>query len=134
MTLAIIMCLSSYLFWPLHRFASNFVLMFSGWTSSKFVKIGVLSLFFIELWVILCNFFVQSFFSETTDQKSFIYHGWISFSKLKQFFVTNPSVSWYFYFPSELQIDSVSQTFYISHLKSEIIIWIDFLKTLILVC
>ena len=39
---------------PLHRFASNFVWMFLGWTP-KFVKIGVLPLFFMELWV-LCNF------------------------------------------------------------------------------
>ena len=40
----------------LHGFASNFVWMFLGWTPTKFVKIGVLPLFFIELWVILCNF------------------------------------------------------------------------------
>ena len=36
--------------------ASNFVWMFLGWTSTKFVKTGVLPLFFKELWVILCNF------------------------------------------------------------------------------
>ena len=41
---------------PLHGFASNFVWMFLGWTSTKFVKIGVLPLFFMKLWVILCNF------------------------------------------------------------------------------
>ena len=41
---------------PLHRFASNFVWMFLGWTTTKFVKIGVLPLFFMELWAILCNF------------------------------------------------------------------------------
>ena len=41
---------------PLDGFASNFVWMFLGWTPTKFVKIGVLSLFFMELWVILCNF------------------------------------------------------------------------------
>ena len=41
---------------PLHGFASNFVGMFLGWTPTKFVKIGVLPLFFMELWVILCNF------------------------------------------------------------------------------
>ena len=41
---------------PLHRFASNFVWMFLGWTPTKFVKIGVLPLFFMELWVILYNF------------------------------------------------------------------------------
>ena len=41
---------------PLHGFASNFVWMFLGWTPTKFVKIGVLPLFFMELWVILCNF------------------------------------------------------------------------------
>ena len=41
----------------LHGFASNFVwMMFLGWTPTKFVKIGVLPLFFMELWVILCNF------------------------------------------------------------------------------
>ena len=40
----------------LHRFASNFVWMFLGWTPTKLVKIGVLPLFFMELWVILCNF------------------------------------------------------------------------------
>ena len=28
---------------PLHRFASNFVWMFLGWTPTKFVKMGVLS-------------------------------------------------------------------------------------------
>ena len=41
---------------PLHGFASNFVWMFLGWTPTKFVKIRVLPLFFMELWVILCNF------------------------------------------------------------------------------
>ena len=41
---------------PLHGFASNFVWMFLWWTPTKFVKIGVLPLFFMELWVILCNF------------------------------------------------------------------------------
>ena len=41
---------------PLHGFASNFVWMFLEWTPTKFVKIGVLPLFFMELWVILCNF------------------------------------------------------------------------------
>ena len=41
---------------PLHGFASNFALMFLRWTPSKFVKIGVLPLFFMELWVIVCNF------------------------------------------------------------------------------
>ena len=39
----------------LHGFDSNFVWMFLGWTP-KFVKIGVHPLFFMELWVILCNF------------------------------------------------------------------------------
>ena len=37
----------------LHRFASNFVLMFLRWTHTKFVKIGVLPLIFMELCVIL---------------------------------------------------------------------------------
>ena len=41
---------------PLHGFASNFVLMFLRWAHSNIVKIGVLSLFFMELLVILCNF------------------------------------------------------------------------------
>ena len=41
---------------PLHGFASNFVWMFFGWTPTKFVNIGVLPLFLMELWVILCNF------------------------------------------------------------------------------
>ena len=41
---------------PLHVFASNFVWMFLGWTPTKFVKIGVLPLFVMESWVILCNF------------------------------------------------------------------------------
>ena len=41
---------------PLHGFASNFVLMLLGWTLTKFVKIGMLPLFFMELWVILCNY------------------------------------------------------------------------------
>ena len=40
---------------PLHGSASNFVWMFLGWTPTKFVKIGVLPLFLMELWVILCN-------------------------------------------------------------------------------
>ena len=33
---------------PLHGFASNFVWMFLRWTPTKFVKIGVLPLFFME--------------------------------------------------------------------------------------
>ena len=41
---------------PLLKFPSNCVLMFLGWTPTKFVKIGVLSLFFMGLWVILFNF------------------------------------------------------------------------------
>ena len=41
---------------PLHGFATNFVWMFLGWTLTKFVKIRVLPLFFMELWVILCNY------------------------------------------------------------------------------
>ena len=41
---------------PLHGIASNFMWMFLRWTSTNFVKIGVLPLFFMELWVILCNF------------------------------------------------------------------------------
>ena len=41
---------------PLHGFASNFVWMFLGWTPTKFVKIGMLPIFFMELWVILYIF------------------------------------------------------------------------------
>ena len=41
---------------PQHVFASNFVLKILGWTPAKCVKIGVLPLFFMEKWVILCNF------------------------------------------------------------------------------
>ena len=40
----------------LHIFASKFVWKFLGWIPTKFVKIGVLPLFFMELWVVLCNF------------------------------------------------------------------------------
>ena len=40
---------------PLHEFASNFVWMFHGRTP-KLVQISVLRLFFMELRVILCNF------------------------------------------------------------------------------
>ena len=40
----------------LHDLFSNFVWMFLGWTPTKFGKIWVLPLFFMELWVILCNF------------------------------------------------------------------------------
>ena len=41
---------------PLDGFASYFVLIFLRWTPTKFVEIGVLPLFFMELWVILCNY------------------------------------------------------------------------------
>ena len=41
---------------PLHGFASNFVWMFLRCTPTKFLKMGVLPLFFMELWVIVCNF------------------------------------------------------------------------------
>ena len=40
----------------LHGFASNFVWVFLWWRPTKFLKIGVLPLFVMELWVILCNF------------------------------------------------------------------------------
>ena len=43
---------------PLHGFASFFVLMFLRWTPTKFVKIEVLPLFFMELCVI-CELFGQ---------------------------------------------------------------------------
>ena len=55
MSLCNISLLTSFLE-PLLGFASNFVWMFLGWIPTKFVKIGVLPLFFMELWVILCNF------------------------------------------------------------------------------
>ena len=41
---------------PLHGFDSNFVWIFLGWIPTKFVKIGVLNLFFMQLWVFLANF------------------------------------------------------------------------------
>ena len=40
----------------LHGFISNFVWMFLVWSTTKCVKTGVQPLFFMELWVILCNF------------------------------------------------------------------------------
>ena len=61
---------------PLHGFASNFVLMFLWWTPTTVLKIGVLPVFFMELWVILCNFWPilkKICFHESTDQKSFIF-------------------------------------------------------------
>ena len=61
---------------PMHIFASNFVYVFCGWTLTKFVKIKVLPLSFMELWVILCNFFTKLkkfFLHETIDLKSFIF-------------------------------------------------------------
>ena len=62
---------------PPHRFASNFVWMFLGWTPTKFVKIGVLPLFFMELWVILCNFWPilkKSSIKPLTRNRSYL--GW----------------------------------------------------------
>ena len=73
MSLCNIPCLTSSLE-PLQGFASNFVWMFLGWTPTTFVKIGVLPLFFMELWVILCNFWLilkKIFLYKTTDQKPF---------------------------------------------------------------
>ena len=62
---------------PLHGFASNFVWMLLVWIPTKFVKIGVIPLFWMELWVILCNFLpilkTSSSIYEITDQKSFIF-------------------------------------------------------------
>ena len=55
---------------PLHGIAANFVWMFLGWIPTKFVKIRMLSLFFMELWVILCNFWPilkKIFFYKTND-------------------------------------------------------------------
>ena len=65
-------CLTSSLE-PLQGFASNFVWMFLGWTPTKFVKNGGLPLFFMKLWVILCNFWpiLKKSSIKTTDQKSF---------------------------------------------------------------
>ena len=50
-------CFSTSSFKPLriHGFASNFTWVFLGWTPTKCVEIVVLPLFFMELWVILCN-------------------------------------------------------------------------------
>ena len=45
---------------PLHDFTLNFVWMFLGWTPTKFVKIGMLPQFFMELWVILWVFVANS--------------------------------------------------------------------------
>ena len=45
---------------PLHGFASNFVWMFLGWTPTKFVKIGVLPLFFMEYWYNFVQFLANS--------------------------------------------------------------------------
>ena len=60
---------------PLHRFDSDVVWMFLGLTPTKFVKTGVLLIFFMELWVILCIFWpiLKKIFYKTTDQKSFIF-------------------------------------------------------------
>ena len=41
---------------PRHGFASNFVKIFLGWTTTTFVEIGVLALIEMELLVILCIF------------------------------------------------------------------------------
>ena len=41
---------------PLHGFDSNFVWMFHRWTPTKFVKIWVLPIFYMELWAILFDF------------------------------------------------------------------------------
>ena len=41
---------------PLHGLTPHFVWMFLMWTPTQCVKIGVLPLLFMELWVILCNF------------------------------------------------------------------------------
>ena len=49
-------CVFSQLLEPLQGFPSNFVWIFLEWVPTKFVKIRVLLLFFMELWVILCNF------------------------------------------------------------------------------
>ena len=61
---------------PLHRFDSDFVWMFIGWTPTKFVKIGVLPLFFHGIMGKFVQFWANSykfFFYKTTDQKSFIF-------------------------------------------------------------
>ena len=89
MSLCNIPILSS--FKPKHRFTSNFMWMYPGRALTKIFKIGVLPLFSMELWVILCNFWSilkNSFFYETTDQKSFIYLVWKSPDDLiSRFFV-----------------------------------------------
>ena len=61
---------------PLHGFDLNFVWVFLRWTPTKFVKIWVLPIFYMELWAILFNFWPflkKIFFYKTTDQKSFIF-------------------------------------------------------------
>ena len=59
MSLCIISLLTSSLE-PLHGFASNFVWMFLRWTPTKFVKIGVLPLFFMEYWYNFVQFLANS--------------------------------------------------------------------------
>ena len=44
----------------LHGFTSNFVWMFLGWTPTKFVKIGVLPIFFMEKWYDFLRFLANS--------------------------------------------------------------------------
>ena len=56
MSLCNILFLTSLKPLPLHGFASYSLSMFLRWAPSNIVKIRVLPLFFMELWVILCNF------------------------------------------------------------------------------
>ena len=62
-----------------HRFASNFVWMFHGWTPTKFVIIRVLLQFFIEVWIILCNFWpiLKKSSIKPVARNHFIYLVWI---------------------------------------------------------
>ena len=57
---------------PLHGFASNFVWMFLGWTPTKFGKIRVLPLFFMELWVIVWPILRKSSIKPLTRNHSYL--------------------------------------------------------------
>ena len=52
---------------PLHGFLSNLVWRYPRWMSTKFVQIGVLPLFFRELWVIFCE--IQPLLKKSSSPK-----------------------------------------------------------------
>ena len=66
---------------PLKGFYLNVVWVFLGWILTKYVKIGMF--FWNYLYGIMGNFvqflpiLKKSLFSETTDQKPFIYHDFL---------------------------------------------------------